>query len=55
MIGLKRFAAGIIILGMNLTVTVSAQDVLPFPPTPSGSQAGVTFNGSIGKTTIKYL
>jgi len=53
MIGFKRFTAGIIILSINLMATAIAQDVLPFPPTPSGSQAGVTIESSTYKKRVE--
>ncbi len=36
-----------------LSTTATAQDILPFPPTPSASQAGVTIESSVYKKRVE--
>jgi arylsulfatase len=40
-------------LGVLLTLTAGAQEVLPFPPTPSGSVAGLTIQDSTYKKRVE--
>jgi arylsulfatase A-like enzyme len=41
------------ILGMLLAIGASAQEILPFPPTPSGSKAGLTMETSTYKKRVE--
>ena len=48
----RRLGLGAI-LGLVLAATASAQDVLPFPPTPSASIAGLTIQDSTYKKRVE--
>ncbi|MGB9355749.1 MAG: hypothetical protein WCB21_09425, partial [Azonexus sp.] len=41
-----------LLLGALLTTAAIAQEVLPFPPTPSGSKAGLTMETSTYKKRV---
>ncbi len=49
----KFFSATLIVLIVNVLTSAYAQDVLPFPPTPSASQAGVTIESSTYKKRVE--
>jgi arylsulfatase len=50
----RNIVAALIIFAMNavLAPMAGAQEVLPFPPTPSGSTAGLTMQDSIHKKRV---
>jgi arylsulfatase len=48
---MKKFISSI--LSLMTVAAVTAQDVLPFPPTPSGSKAGITIQGSTYKKRVE--
>lgn len=52
-IELNLLAAFSLALGTGFPSTVVAQQILPFPPAPSGSQAGVTIDTSIYKKRVE--
>ena len=45
--------AFVCVLGMVFAATVTAQEVLPFPPAPSASTAGLTMQDSIHKKRVE--
>jgi arylsulfatase A-like enzyme len=49
----KRLAVRTLALGMACAATATAQEVLPFPPTPSGSTAGLTMQDSLYKKRVE--
>ena len=49
----KRFKSLIAVLGMGLASTAGAQEILPFPPAPSGSTPGLTIQDSTYKKRIE--
>ena len=42
-----------LMLGLLSTLTAEAQEILPFPPTPSGSVAGLTIRDSVYKKRVE--
>ena len=42
-----------VMLGMLFATTVSAQEILPFPPTPSASKAGLTIETSTYRKRVE--
>ena len=47
-----RFVLGMLLLAGSVSAA-HAQDILPFPPAPSGSQAGVTIESSTYKKRVE--
>jgi len=50
----KRLSFMILSLGLMFAPIAGAQEILPFPPAPSASQAGVTIESSIYKKRVEY-
>jgi arylsulfatase len=51
-INIKNWAHLLCLIYFSLTGIAAAQDILPFPPTPSGSTAGLTMETSIYKKRV---